>query len=210
METECWKSKLPGNEFDYLALMGALGDYRRPRDKVTALLRKGEIIRVKKGMYVLGPEYRQGAISREILGNQLYGPSYLSLEYALSFHQLIPERVETVTSVTLHKTKSFDTPLGRFTYRKVKKHYFSPGQIHQTQNNQRGFLIASPEKAIADKVYFTSGLHTLDHMQAYLFSDLRIEADEFAGLDSSFFADLSAIEGRRSLQLLAQLSQEMG
>jgi len=204
-----WHTAIPCNEFDYLALMGALGGYTRPRDKVTALIRRGEIIRVKKGLYVLGPDFCVGAVSREILGNLIYGPSYLSLEYALSLHQLIPERVETVTSVTLHKTKTFDTPLGRFTYRKAKKSYYQTGQHLQVLQDGRGFVLASPEKAIADKVYFSSGLHGIDDMRAYLFSDLRIEPGEFIRLDMSFFKELAALETRRCMRLLAELAREM-
>jgi len=208
METNAWYTAIRGNEFDYLALMGALGGYRRPRDKVTALIRRGEIIRVKKGLYVLGPGLRTGAVSREILANLMYGPSYVSLEYALSLHQLIPERVETVTSVTLKKTKAFDTPLGRFAYRNVKKHYYRCGQSLRTLQDGRGYLLACPEKAIADKVYFSSGLHTVDDMRTWLFSDLRIDPEEFIRLNRYLFTEFADLESKHCLRLLAKLAKE--
>jgi hypothetical protein len=209
MDMNAWHTPLPGVEFDYLALMGALKTYKRPRDKVTKLLRRGEIVRVKKGIYVLGPRLRQGtAVSREILGNLLYGPSYLSLDYALSWHQLIPERVETMTSVTIHKSKSFSTPLGRFTYQHVKAKYYSPGITARTLPDGRGFLIAGPEKAIADKVYFSQGLRSKTDMREYLLSDLRMDMDEITNLDTGFFLELAAMENRTSLRLLAELLEE--
>jgi len=209
MDIKSWLAPLPGIEFDYLALMGALKDYKRPRDKVTKLLRRGEIVRVKKGIYVLGPHLRQGtAVSREILGNLLYGPSYLSLDYALSWHQLIPERVETVTSVTTHKSKSFSTPLGRFTYQHVKAQYYSPGITARILPDGRGFLIAGPEKAIADKVYFSRGLRSKTDMQQYLFSDLRLNKDEVTQLDTGFIRELAAMENKTSLRLLAELLED--
>ena len=88
--------QIPYPEFDYLALMNALRDYRYPRDRVTKLLASGRIVRVKKGLYILGDELRGGPFSREILANLIYGPSYISLEYALSYHQMIPEWVRHI------------------------------------------------------------------------------------------------------------------
>ncbi len=209
MELNQWHAKLPGNEFDYLALMGALQGYKRPRDKVSKLLRRGEIIRLKKGFYILGPALRKDpGVCREILGNQLYGPSYISLEYALSWHQLIPERVENVTSVTLHKSKSYATAAGNFTYRHVKKKYYSYGILPQVLADGRGFLMASPEKAIADKVYFAAGLRRLDDLRAFVFDDLRIEREDFSKMDVDFFQELSAVENKTALRLLSELSRE--
>ena len=205
MDMNPWHSALPGVEFDYLALMQALKGYKRPRDKVTKLLRREEIVRIKKGIYVLGPHLRQGtAVSREILGNLLYGPSYLSLDYALAWHQLIPERVEAVTSVTIHKSKSFSTPLGSFTYQHVKTQYYSPGISAQMLPDGRGFLLAGPEKAIADKVYFSRGLRSRRDMRDYLFSDLRMDREEVIGLDTGFIRKLTAMVNKSSLRLLAE------
>ncbi len=209
MDMKNWHSKLPGNEFDYLALMGALQEYKRPRDKVSKLLRRGDIFRIKKGFYILGPGLRKDqAVCREILANQLYGPSYISMEYALSWHQLIPEHVQTVTSVTLHKPKSFVTPVGNFTYQHVKKDYYSYGIRALSLEDGRGFLMAGPEKAIADKVYFTSGLKRPDDLRAFLFADLRIEQEEFCGMDIDFFQELAAVKNRMSLRLLSELARE--
>ncbi len=209
MDMNNWHDKLPGNEFDYLALMGALKEYKRPRDKVSKLLQSGDIIRIKKGFYVLGPDLRKTPGScREVLGNQLYGPSYLSLEYALSWHQLIPERVEAVTSVTLYKPKSFVTPVGTFTYQHIKMDYYSYGILSQTLDDGRGFLLASPEKAIADKVYFSKGLKSLNDLRTFLFDNLRVEQEEFSGMDAHFFQELATVENRTSLRLLSELARE--
>src|SRR5262245_29628514 len=85
-------------EFDYPALMQELSQYKKPRDAVTRFLHNGSIVRVKKGLYVFGENYRKGMICKESLANLIYGPSYISLEYALSYYGLIPERVEEITS----------------------------------------------------------------------------------------------------------------
>ena len=78
-------SPILSEEFDYQALLAALNGYARPRDRITELIRKGEIIRVKKGIYVPGAKRRRRPFSREVLANLIYGPSYISLEYALAF-----------------------------------------------------------------------------------------------------------------------------
>lgn len=66
---------------DYTALMQALRHYAKPRDYVTRLLKAGDLIRVKKGLYILGEQHRTQLVQGEVLANQIYGPSYISLEY---------------------------------------------------------------------------------------------------------------------------------
>src|SRR5450759_4428928 len=107
--------------------MEGLRRYARPRDRVTTLLNRRAIIRVKKGLYIFGPTYRRAPYSRELLANLIYGPSCVSLEYALSYYGLTPERVDSVTSVTTGKSRTFDTPVGRFTYWPVPERVFPIG-----------------------------------------------------------------------------------
>ena len=87
------RERIGREEFDYSALMSTLSGYANPRDKVTSLLRRGVIVRVKKGLHVFGDADRRRPYSRELLANLIYGPSFVSLDYALAFHGLIPERV---------------------------------------------------------------------------------------------------------------------
>ena len=97
-----------GEEFDYQFLTSKLQGYRYPRNVIHRLLKTGKIIRIKKGLYVFGESYRRGPVSRTLLANLIYGPSYVSREYALGFYGLIPERVEEVTSMTTKKNKEFE------------------------------------------------------------------------------------------------------
>jgi hypothetical protein len=172
-------------EFDYQILQDALADYSRPRDKIRNLIKKKEIIRVKKGLYVLGDGHRKRPYSRELLANLIYGPSYVSLEYALSYHGMIPERVESVTSVTCGKNRSFQTPIGRFTYWFVPLVYYCIGfDLIETENDIR-FLMATPEKALSDKLLHdrkTNIRHQAD-MEAYLLNDLRLEEKDLQNLN---------------------------
>ncbi|WP_267256594.1 hypothetical protein [Coxiella endosymbiont of Ornithodoros maritimus] len=51
-----------------------------------------------------------------MLANTVYGPSAISLTYALSYYALIPERVNIVTSVVNNCIKSFSTSIVEFKY----------------------------------------------------------------------------------------------
>ena len=131
--------------FDYQTLIDALGDLSAPRDKITTLLQQGIIIRVKKGLYVFGDRYRRQPYSKELLANLVHGPSYISLDYALAYHGLIPERVEALTSVTPNRSRRFATPVGLFIYRQVPARAYEVGVVRAEADHEQAFLIASPE-----------------------------------------------------------------
>jgi len=197
-------------EFDYQALMSALTGYANPRSKVTALLRKGVIIRVKKGLYIFGDDYRRRPFSRELLANLIYGPSYISLDYALSYHGLIPERVAAVTSITSKREKRFETPVGLFIYRRAPKNSFHLGMTRVEQQDY-SFLIATPERSLADKLRDDRGI-SAGNQQAlaiYLFENLRLEREGFLSLDPAFLAQLGQGLGSRKVKLCARLLQRM-
>lgn len=75
-------------EFDYQTLLDSLYGYAQSRMKISAMLAKGDIIRVKKGLYILGESLRRRPFCLELLANLIYGPSHVSLEYALHYHGL--------------------------------------------------------------------------------------------------------------------------
>lgn len=110
------RERAPSEELDYGFVMDCLSGYASPRVKLNHLLKIGALIRVKKGIYVLGKAFARTPYCLELLANKIYGPSYVSLEWALQYHQLIPERVDVVTSVSWKRKKRFDTPIALFTY----------------------------------------------------------------------------------------------
>jgi predicted transcriptional regulator of viral defense system len=203
------RNKIPREEFDYQVLMSALSGYASPRDKVTALLRKGVVIRVKKGLYIFGKEYRQKPYCRELLANLIYGPSYISLEYALSYYGMIPERVETVTSVTSGRARSYDTPIGRFVYRPTPQ--FSMG-IDRAGSADDHFLIAVPERALADRLRDDrgSGSRTLKGMREYLFENLRLDEALARELNADFMEDLAEAFQSRKVRICAEVIRKLG
>jgi hypothetical protein len=204
------RQRVGREEFDYQALMAALPEYANPRDKVTVLLRRGDIIRVKKGLYVFGDELRRRPYSRELLANLIYGPSFVSLDSALSFHGLIPERVEALMSVTTKRPKSFDTPLGSFIYRQSPRGAFHLG-MDRVEEGDVAFLIATPERALADKARDDRGnaLSNREEAAQYLFDDLRIDEGGFRQLDPSRLEDLARALRSRKVATCAALLRHL-
>lgn len=191
-------------EFDYVTLCQALADYASPRDKIRSMIRKQEIIRIKKGLYILGESYRKRAFSRELLANLIYGPSYISLEYALSHHGLIPERVETITSTTCGGNRFFSTPIGSFTYWSVRSQYYSIGVDLVSNGADVSFLMATPEKALADKILRDRGLNISSRkdMAAYLQDDLRIDEAALRHLNIKLIEEIAGQTNSRKARLL--------
>ncbi len=97
-------------------LMAILKEYKRPYDKINELVKQGILILVKRGIYIPGPKLNIAKPHSYLLANHILGPSYVSLESALSYHGLIPERVYEISSLTTQNSKTYKTPTGRFSY----------------------------------------------------------------------------------------------
>ena len=199
-----------GEEFDYQALMSVLSNYANPREKVTSLLRANVIIRVKKGLYVFGDSYRRRPFSREVLANLIYGPSFISLDYALSYYGLIPERVQTMTSTTTKRSRRFDTPVGSFVYRNTPERAFHFG-MDRLGTGDISFLIAVPERALSDKLRDDRGTPLGNHTEVaeYLFDDLRVDRTSFLAMDPIFFEKFGAACGSRKVVICGRLLARM-
>ena len=165
---------------DYATLAGLLENYRSPKDKIAAMEKEQLLIRIKNGLYVVAPKDGSANISHELIANHLYGPSYVSLESALSYHNLIPERVYRMRSVTTKRAKTYNTPFGTFEYRRVSSDYFSIGIEQHTTSEQTTFLMASPEKALCDMLVLTPGLRlqSVKAVKTYLLENLRVDLSE--------------------------------
>jgi len=198
---------VPYEEFDYQTLLDAVHEYARPRMKISGMLAKGDIIRVKKGLYILGESLRRRPFCRELLANLIYGPSYVSLEYALHYHGLTPERAEILTSVTCGRSRTFDTPVGRFSYRMIPLEAFRTGMDRVELDDGRSFLIAVPEKALADQVVADrgAGITTQKELHDYLLNSLRIDPGMLGKLDPARLAEIVHHYRSRRVKLLSGL-----
>ncbi len=114
--------------------------------------KEGKVLRLKRGIYTLPDDRRALPVSIPWLANTLYSPSYISLEYVLARYDLIPEKVQAITSVTGLKTQTFINPLGRFVYRHMKRDLFF-GFAEVNDEFQKKVLMATKEKALLDTIY---------------------------------------------------------
>jgi len=197
-------------EIDYLFLLSTLKDYSRPREKISQWLKSGNLVRIKKGLYVFGRDVLKSPYSLEVLANLIYGPSAISLSYALAFYGAIPERVTTVTSITPKRYKKFETPVGNFVYTYLHPKKYSIGIKLELTSTQQPFFIASPEKALCDQIYLIDKrlvFKQTDDMEAYLFHDLRIEQEFLRSLSIKDIAKIAAIYGDNNLNVLKQFLQ---
>lgn len=205
------RSRIQTEIFDYQTLIYALGDLSCPRDKITDLMRNGVIIRVKKGLYIFGEKFRRYPYSRELLANLIYGPSYVSLDYALSYYGLIPEKVEIITSVTTNRSRRFSTPVGLFTYRRIPVSAYAQGFIQVEAENKQVFLMATREKALADKLISLRGVtfDSLSEIAEFLEEDLRIDTEILRSLSVEMIEQYAAGYRSRKLKILAALVRRM-
>lgn len=184
------KRQIEEDVFDYVQLTAALAGYGNIRTKIGRLLASGEIIRIKKGLYTF-PEYlRKAPLNSCVVANMLYGPSYVSCEYALSYYGMIPEKVELVTSMTTGRSREFETPVGCFAYFSHKALDYSIG-VESGNSGNCNFLIASREKAIYDKA-LTDKRFTGGGILEYCLEDLRLEEDTLHRLDVRVLMALQA------------------
>jgi hypothetical protein len=151
-------------------------------------LKSGEVIRVHRGLYCLAPKYLRRKPDPLVFAQWIHGPSYISLETALSYHGWIPEAVYAITSATMDRAREFETPVGHFSYKRIpqKIFYSEVTRIEKQDGNEPGiragesFLMASPLKALADYVY----AHRLDWASAGpVIKSLRVDESSLARIN---------------------------
>lgn len=138
-------------------------------------LKTGEILRIKRGHYLLAREYRKTEPPPFTLAAMLYSPSHVSLETALSHHGLIPEAVYQVASVCTRRSHSFATPLGVFSYHCVPSTFPTAGVEVISLPDSFWAYVATPLRAIADMVYLNRNVSWPSSGREYLLGSLRIE-----------------------------------
>jgi predicted transcriptional regulator of viral defense system len=150
----------------------------------------GEVYRVRRGFFVLAVEFQRSPINSLDLAQRICGPSYISQESALAHWGWIPEGVQAVTSVTGGRSRTFDTPLGVFTYTRVPQSPLFAGVRRETDADGGGFLIADPLKALADYVY----THRCDWAGVDpLPGSLRIDEGDLADLTPESFDRIDGV-----------------
>lgn len=194
---------------DAQTLLYFLADYRKPREWILRMIKSGELIRLKNGFYLIKGKIQEDSnliIPYEQVANLLYGPSYVSLEWALSFYGMIPERVYSVTSMSLGKNKEFHTPIGRFVYHALAANSYSIGITQmQIPNFIGGFFMATPEKALADLVYVTCKGLNKDQLKQELLESKRIDEEVLRQLNKNLLVEISQSYQAKSVNHLTNL-----
>lgn len=186
---------------NHLTLMHELRDYASPKARLTRMIKSGDVIQVRRGIFLDGKE--KNGYSLKSLAAVIYGPSYISFEYALSHYSLIPERVQVVTSAAYNKNKNrrFSTPLGDFYYYYLPAAVFPYGVVLGSENNQ-SYLIATPEKALCDTLYKTRGISSVKALRELLFEDWRVEREAVLSLDRASIMSLAPLYRKKIFRLL--------
>ncbi len=179
-------------------------------DRRSALLKRAlaadEIIRIHRGLYLLAEKYLRQKIDPLSIALRLDGPSYISLESALSEHGWIPEAVRTVTSVTAGRTREYATPIDHFSFVRVpQEHLYT--RVQRLVGEGGVMMLASPLKALCDYVY----VHKRNwDSAAPVIESLRVDEYLLSHLHRKEFDELLAnYHGARVRRFLLGLRKEL-
>ena len=152
----------------------SLQEYSNKDTKICREVKNGNLIKIINGLYETDSN-----INGYLLAGSIYGPSYLSFDFALYYYGLIPEKVTAFTSATFDKKKKkmYENQFGVFLYRDVPSNVYPLG-INLIEENGYIYQIATPEKALCDKLYTLSPIKNMSELENVLYNDLRIDIDE--------------------------------
>lgn len=186
-------------------LLRELSPYANPAAKIRRMVQGGQLVPIIRGLYETDQK-----TPGHYLSGLIYGPSYLSFEFALSWHDLIPEAVYTFTSATCGKgrKKRYDTAFGSYTYRDVPAEAFPYGTLLHEEKGY-GFVLAGPEKAICDTLYALPPCANRREMRQLLFDDLRIDEGAFRAADWKAMEELAGLYHTANHRLLISVMKEM-
>ena len=186
--------------FDSLALQ--FKDYTDVKGKIRREVQSGRLTQITRGLYET-----DARADGKYLAGAIYGPSYLSFDYVLSMCSLIPEAIfQTFTSATFQKgkAKQYDNAFGVFTYRDVPAAVYHLG-VEIREENGYSYQIATPEKALCDKLYTISPVGSVKAMRALLFEDLRVDENDFRQLNLDDIRQLAPLYRSTNHKYLAKL-----
>ena len=179
-------------------LISELKGYVNPKAKIGRMVEKGELFPIIRGIYEDDP--KTPAIC---LAGSIYGPSYISFEYALSYYGLIMKRNCPVTCAAYGKRKEklYETMFGTFTYRDIPKDAY-PKELVLHMENGYSFIMASPEKALCDTLYNSAPASNLKELNELLFDEIGIGKRKIFRLDPAVIFSIADLYGCRNLHIL--------
>lgn len=192
--------------YTYFSLKNKYLNYSNINQKIALEAKKGNLIRIKKGLYTDNLK-----IDSPIIANICYEPSYISFEYALSFYGLIPEYVSVFTSACFNKknNKTYSTSDVVFEYRSIPDEVFNYGIVFEQNETGMRYKIASKEKALCDILYSSYPTRSIKDLKILLFENLRIDEIEFSKLNFDFIIEIAPLYHTNSINTLVKYIKEI-
>lgn len=172
-----------------------LADGDNLEEELERLIRNNELIKLKKGYYVFCERYRKNPLDTLHLSNFLEGPSYVSFDSALLYYKAISRKNDNITATSMRRIFSQYTPVGNFTYKQVPPVLYTFGIVSAI--NVTNFLIASPEKALLDKLFFD---HLGSDIWDFLANGINIDREFLKTLDLESLRNYSRLYGRKKFE----------
>ena len=169
------------------------------KGKIARMLGTGELVSLRRGLYASRRDF-----DPRCLAGPIYGPSYVSFETALAWHGMIPEGVAEILSATTKRPALFENDFGRFHYLTIPKAVYPVG-IQRITESDLPFLIASPTKALADRIAQEPGFRSMADVVRWM-EGMRI--DTAGGIDREELAACAEHYGRPSVRWLLRFVEK--
>ena len=193
-------SELPSDTIlDTVRMRDALAGLVDWRGKVARMLSTGELISLRRGLYASRRDF-----DHRCLAGPIYGPSYVSFETALEWHGMIPEGVAEIISATPKRTAAFENDFGRFRYLTIPMAVYPVGILRVTESDMP-FLIASPTKALVDRIAREPGFRSMAEVASWM-EGMRIDIGD--GLNREELSACAEHYGRPSVRWLSRFAEK--
>lgn len=162
--------------FESSTLLAGNIDPRIVRLQLSRWVKSGRIYQLRRGLYAVAPPYQKIQPHSFLIANHLQRASYVSMQSALAYYDMIPEVLKITVSVTTGRPERLETPLGIFEFRHIKSGLLFGYKMIDLGGQSA--LVATPEKALLDLVYFLPGAVSMDFLR-----ELRLQNTDKLNLD---------------------------
>lgn len=175
-------------------------EYSDPAAGLEEMVDERRIIAMGRSLYETDP-----LTPAYLDANALHEPSYISFDYALAWHGVLRGEYMVVTSATtgLKDEVSFSNPPGLYRYTAIHPDAYAAG-VETLIENGRGFRIATPEKAVCDKLSLMPPVGSLDGIIDLMFMELGFDEDRILGMDMDLVSEISGLYHSRTVSTMAR------
>ncbi|MGA9349862.1 MAG: type IV toxin-antitoxin system AbiEi family antitoxin domain-containing protein [Anaerolineae bacterium] len=164
--------------FETSLLLAGDVDPANARRQLSRWTKAGRLYQLRRGIYALAPPFQKVKPHPFLIANRMVRASYVSLQAALAYYDLIPEYVPVVTSVTTARPGRWETPLGVYEFRHMKTDLLFGYRLTDLDGSQKAF-VATPEKALLDLIYLQPSGDSPDYLQELRLQSLdRLDPEE--------------------------------